>query len=61
MDWIDARTELPEKGTTVLSYIQWSEDVDYVVVHYDKNGNWYGKLGPFITHWMPLPQPPKTK
>lgn len=58
-EWISVNERLPEKGTTVLTYIQWSEDTDTVVVQYDKDGNWYGRIGAFVTHWMKLPESPR--
>ena len=59
-EWISVKDRLPESGETTLVY---NGDID---VHGFWNGRWldYDENGyPFevlyITHWMPLPEPPK--
>lgn len=65
MNWISAKAKLPENNTRVLAYckdrcihdVKWSE----------ANNAWYDKvsavvyLAGFVTHWVPLPEPPKEK
>lgn len=49
--WISVKERLPEYGQYVLAY---SADDDYMTVEARR------KFDAFqITHWMPLPQPPK--
>lgn len=51
--WIPVTERLPEKNTWVLAYCKYK---GHVVDYMDINGLWsYGN----ITHWMPLPEPPK--
>lgn len=62
MKWISVEDRLPEEGISVLYYF------GCVGVHkgkYKKNGRsniFYGNSGFLtddVTHWMPLPEPPK--
>ena len=51
--WISTKEQLPKKNVWVLEYCK---DKDHVVDYVDVNGLWsYGN----VTHWMPLPTPPK--
>ena len=57
-EWISVKDRLPEKMQKVLTV----SDTGYIHVDYvDKFGVWIGDLVRFckVTHWMPLPQPPK--
>ena len=52
-EWIPVTERLPEKNTWVLAYCKYN---GHVVDYLDINGLWsYGN----VTHWMPLPEPPK--
>lgn len=53
--WISADERLPNGCATVLVYRpETGVDTD----HYDEtHGEWYLFYG--VTHWMPLPEPPK--
>ena len=75
MKWIDIDFELPEPGVTVLvtgtgffngyeaSVQRWERVID--PKHKDDDPHWFGtrEMEPYedfkITHWMPLPKPPK--
>jgi hypothetical protein len=75
MKWIDVEFELPEPGETVLvtgkgffnnyesSVQRWERAID--PNHKDDEPHWFGtrEMEPYehfkITHWMPLPKPPK--
>ena len=75
MKWIDIEFELPEVGETVLvtgngffnnyesSVQRWERVID--PAHKDDKPHWFGtrEMEPYmdfkITHWMPLPKPPK--
>ena len=66
--WISVKDRLPETRHAVLAYTPHYKNIWAVSMHED--GNWYiwspyGRVcldpdwyGP-ITHWMPLPEPPK--
>ena len=65
MDWISVKDRLPEESGPYLCYM-----ADYpfgpicMIVNYkkDKSAFWWfadNVKAPFITHWMPLPEPPE--
>lgn len=54
--WIPVTERLPEKHDRVLVYsnaTRMGRSIDFI----NSNGNWY--TTPKVTHWMPLPEPPK--
>lgn len=65
MEWISVKERLPEFGELVIVYcrIYGRYIGSYERLHDTIHGNWHdgqslGVLPP--THWMPLPEPPKT-
>lgn len=60
MEWISVKNRLPKDGEFVLTYKNGIVDVQM----YEKNrngwiqGNWFWSMAT-VTHWMPLPEPPK--
>ena len=69
MEWIDVNDRLPENNSDVLVY-----DSDYNTVYsanynskyFNQTGFWLNEAGgeyqyefEYVTHWMPLPEPPK--
>lgn len=76
-EWISVKDRLPEEGTQVLTYDSGSKNgafeyrLDYIVLIWQEEGLtdvpnpiWacglvddYNK----VTHWMPLPSPPKNE
>ena len=52
--WIPVTERLPEKHDRVLVY---SKLRGITKDHRCYDGNWYFSIG--VTHWMPLPKPPK--
>ena len=54
--WIPVTERLPEKYTAVVVYSKAKgRGLDFI----GSNGNWYKTLN--VTHWMPLPEPPKSE
>ena len=66
-EWISVKDRLPEKGTEVLAFDHYGRPLIAKLVenYYFSDGvSWYDRLGYYlgmsiITHWMPLPEPPK--
>jgi len=70
MEWIDVNDRLPEFGNYLVAY-QNPSDINkrfYVITSWMVRGKWYydnSGIEPAedqtlkITHWMPLPEPPK--
>lgn len=59
-NWISVKDRLPEEETEVLCYLGNAVGKG-IVVAFRRRGDWYfdGWTCPTVTHWMPLPQPPK--
>ena len=63
-DWISVNDRMPDNGQDVLVYIDDKEESRITGCNYD-NGVWYDCVMnceiviPNITHWMPIPEPPK--
>jgi hypothetical protein len=62
VEWISVKDRLPEKGTYVLTY----DGLDMNLARFtgeDSKYYWdcdtYGMYDYDVTHWMPLPPPPK--
>ena len=59
--WIPCSERLPRDNTRVIGYMAWHA---MTTIEY-QNGRWYSidHLEPLpavaVTHWMPLPEPPK--
>ena len=67
MNWIDIKDALPEIGQEVLVYRGNCRGNLMNVYTYlgddmweDDYGYWQHADGEGITHWMPLPEPPRT-
>lgn len=62
--WVSVKDRLPNDGQDVLAHLYDCEETRIVPCNYDK-GTWYDCLMSCtvainsITHWMPLPEPPK--
>lgn len=67
MEWISVKDRLPETTDTVLAYIVGYGATPEIVMVQKlwEHGYWrhrnYGTIDEFVTHWQPLPEPPKTK
>ena len=58
--WIKCSDELPPVFTRVLVYGKWFGNYITTVGMVDNKGTWkHLPVLEFITHWQPLPQPPK--
>lgn len=57
MEWISVKDELPERGNDCLVYMsrRGSSPTNIVATTFTK----YGFDRACVTHWMPLPEPPK--
>ena len=53
--WIPVTERLPEKDTRVIVCASLPEGVHSDFIYED--GHWFVSIG--VTHWMPLPEPPK--
>lgn len=58
--WISVKDRLPEEEVRALVCGIWGTQ-EFVYCDMQKNGVWYigAKYGAIISHWMPLPEPPK--
>ena len=58
--WISVKGRLPEEEKEVLCYLG-NSIAKLTVVSFRRRGEWYfdGWPCPTVTHWMPLPEPPK--
>lgn len=61
-EWISVKDRLPENDTRVLVYLNIEKLDAYTYTIFDTDrmldGKWI-RWNTYITHWMPLPQPPK--
>ena len=67
--WIPCSERLPEKtgyylvcdSTAEFDNVRGRQDVSKFVIG-RHGGHWYGAIrGEYITHWMPLPEPPESE
>lgn len=63
MDWINVKDRMPERDKKVLCYC-YDKYMDVMEYWYDEDGkpNFFNPPAPpvdCVTHWMPLPPPPK--
>lgn len=60
-NWISVEDELPEEGDMVLVALK-NRIMTITTTSYCVDGEWYdygNKIHGGVTHWMPLPNPPK--
>lgn len=63
-EWISVKDRLPEDNENVLAHTRYGEIRVFLS---DEEGDWFDERGRFysrntsgaVTHWMPLPEPPK--
>lgn len=63
-EWISVDDRLPEEDTRVLVYLNIQKTDANIYTFFDTDrildGKWVRWRG-YISHWMPLPEPPKMK
>ncbi len=60
--WISVEDRLPDEHKSVIVYVtRFNYYSDYVDMSFRQDGEWKSNTGYWkaITHWMPLPPPPK--
>lgn len=57
LEWISVKDRLPEENLCVLVYVGYGIGVS-MSAHRTSNGKFF-RYGDDVTHWMPLPEPPK--
>ena len=59
-EWISVEDALPEEDVRVLVWLSKENPSKYTRIDTDRmlGGEWV-RWGRYVTHWMPLPQPPK--
>ena len=57
-EWISVKDRLPKEGEVVVVYIKPKVGVGYAEVDIYLMGD-FDEYSEGVTHWMPLPEPPK--
>jgi hypothetical protein len=57
--WVSVDDELPNDGEEVLMYMNDGAVMSDIKCHSGRYSNKYGFERSRVTHWMPLPEPPK--
>ena len=58
LEWISVKDRLPVEGSYILAYSEHGSGYSICVKYYRHKRFWNSK-GEEVTHWMPLPEPPK--
>lgn len=63
--WISVKDRMPENETIVVALVQYEVGWYHMLAWHDKRG-WHSSAeefqesdGVYVTHWMPLPEPPQ--
>ena len=59
MKWISVSERLPENDDKVLCVTQNKKGSYNIVIGYYMDGMWRVGMNSNVTHWQPLPEPPK--
>lgn len=64
MEWISVKERLPGYETAILVYCPQNENIYCAFYSFDYKWFYFGqgyseKIEEEVTHWMPLPKPPK--
>ena len=57
--WISVKDILPENDNHVLCCTETKKGAKNVIIGYYMDGAWRCGMNSNVTHWMPLPEPPK--
>lgn len=57
-NWVSVKEQMPEPGSVVLVYIIECKGIDMV---FYRGAKFQTFAGLTVSHWMPLPQPPKSE
>lgn len=62
--WISVKDRLPKKRVKVLCFLSWGRDDIDIRIGFQQDGAFGDYSGGewirgLVTHWMPLPEPPK--
>lgn len=55
--WISIKDRLPNRDTWVLVFARQGSYMNFKVDYITRDGIWFNSVR--VTHWMPLPEPPK--
>ena len=67
-EWIPVTERLPEPETDVIAFVggyieilsyRYDRRGNLAFMYMDDSGRWHERIRPSVTHWQPLPQPPK--
>ena len=58
-EWIDVKEKLPRDDNHVLCCTETKNKAKNVIIGYYMDGAWRCGMNRNVTHWMPLPEPPK--
>ncbi len=59
MEWIKVSDRIPESAdTSVIVHFE-NGSIEFVHIQDFFTSEWYKHSDPQVTHWMPLPKPPK--
>ena len=57
--WINVKDRLPEPWQEVLIYERYKDAPEYIISVTTYRPDIYQPIWNFVTHWMPIPEPPK--
>lgn len=57
--WISVKDRLPDNDDKVLCCTRTAKGIQNIIIGYYMDGMWRCGMNNNVTHWMPLPEPPK--
>ena len=58
-EWISVKDRLSENDDKVLCCTRTAKGIQNIIIGYYMGGMWRCGMNSNVTHWMPLPEPPK--